>query len=119
MQVAPEEWAGEQEQGAVWHWGGVPSLAGGRGEAGNRGAACHMGEETLARRGPLRSLPHPQRSAQGPARPPAPPTLPSPRARPLEVLLRGDTPGPRALLPRLMPAKPGPELGALQEGGPA
>lgn len=99
--------------------GGVPSLAGGRGEAGNQGAACHMGEETLARRGPLRSLPHPQRSAQGPARPPAPPTLPSPRARPLEVLLRGDTPGPGALLPRLMLAKPGPELGALREGGPA
>lgn len=63
-----------QEKGAVWEcWGLQPS--GGPGEAGNQGAACHMGDKTLARRGPLGLPLHPQRSTQG---------TPSPLSRPTE-----------------------------------
>ena len=91
------------------------SAGGPRRVGGGAGAGCcvALGWGPQPGRGPREA------GNQGAARPPAPPTLPSPLARPLEVLLRGDMPGPRALFPRLMLAKPGPELGALQEGGPA
>ena len=65
---------GAQEKGAVCEWWDLQP-SGGPGEAGNHRAACHMGEETLARRGPLGLPLHPQRSTQG---------MPSPLTRPTE-----------------------------------
>lgn len=88
----PEEWAEVQEWGAMWYWGGVPSLAGATEKQGIKVLPV-----TPERRcwpeghlwGPFLTPTGQHKARPGPSAPPAPPT---PLVRPVEVTLRRNIP---------------------------